>query len=116
MCKSRLLDGQRLTEAGGLENMEIIKDLNLNFCTPLVDRYSPLAYALGDYIHRVLANHAGYENSYRQSLSHCFIIQGLGLFREIGQDCIKCVKKRKRFLDLPMGPISDEQLVVAPPM
>ena len=65
MCKSRLLEGQRLMEAGGLESMEILKDLNLNFCTPMVDRYSPLAYALADYIHRVSAKHAGYENSYR---------------------------------------------------
>ena len=99
MCRSRLLEGQRMMEAGGLEDMKIIKDLNLNFCSPLIDRHSPLAYALGDYVHRVLSNHAGYETSYRQSLNHCFILQGLGLFREIGEDCMKCIKKRKKFLN-----------------
>ena len=116
MCKSRVLEGQRLTEAGGLENMEIIKDLNLNFFTPVVDRYSPLAYSLADYVHRVPANHAGYESSYRVSLNHCYILQGLGLYREVGEDCTRCIKKRKQFLDLSMGPISDEQLVLAPAM
>ena len=90
-CKSRLLEGHRLVEAGGLEGMDIVQDLNLNFSTPLVDRYSPLAYSLGDYIHRVLSNHAGYETSYRHSLSHCFILQGLSLFREIGENCTRCI-------------------------
>ena len=116
LCKSRLLEGHRLVEAGGLENLDIVQDLNLNFCTPVVDRYSPLAYSIGEYVHRVLSNHSGYENSYRHSLHHCYIVQGLGLFREIGEDCVRCIKKRKRYLDLPMGPISNEQLIMSPPM
>ena len=68
--------------------------------TPVLDRYSQLAYSIGDYIHRMVAKHTGYENSFSESLNHCFIIQGLGLFREIGEDCVKCHKMRKKFLDI----------------
>ena len=39
----------------------------------------------------------------------------MSLFREIGDDCIPCVKRRKKYLDVEMGPIADEQLLVAPP-
>ena len=39
----------------------------------------------------------------------------MSLFREIGDDCMSCVKRRKKYLDVEMGPIADEQLIVAPP-
>ena len=68
--------------------------------TPVLDRYSQLAYSIGDYIHRMVAKHTGYENSFSESLNRCFIIQGLGLFRELGEDCVKCHKMRKKFLDI----------------
>merc|ERR1711891_100209 len=45
----------------------------------------------------------------------CFIIQGMSLFRELGEDCVKCAKLRKKYLDVSMGPIADEQLTIAPP-
>ena len=64
---------QRLTETSELENMEFIKDLNLNYGTPVVDRYSPLLYALEDCIHRVMAKHAGNKNFYWQSFNHSYI-------------------------------------------
>merc|ERR1711954_291607 len=57
----------------------------------------------------------GYENCLRESLNHCFIIHGLNLFKELGEDCTKCLKMRKRFLDIVEGPAADESLVIAPP-
>lgn len=63
----------------------------------------------------MVAKHAGYENSFSESLNHCYIIQGLGLFRELGEDCVKCLKMLKKFLDIMEGHISDEALVIAPP-
>ena len=83
--------------------------------TPVLDRYSQLAYSIGDYIHRMVAKHTGYENSFSESLNRCFIIQGLGLFRELGEDCVKCHKMRKKFLDIVEGPVSDEALIIASP-
>ena len=38
----------------------------------------------------------------------------MGLFRELSEECVKFAKLRKRYRDVEMGPISDEQLVIAP--
>ena len=112
--KSRILEGQRLQLAGGLEDLKIIPEAQLNMMTPVLDRHSPLSYNIADYIHRVAANHAGYENCLRESLNHCFIIQGMSLFRQMGEDCTKCLKARKQYLKIIQGPIPDQNLVLAP--
>ena len=114
-AKSRILDSQRFQAAGGLEDLDTVAEFGMKLLTPVLDRHSPLSYSIGDYIHRKVANHAGYENCLRESLNHCFIIQGLGLFRELGEDCTKCQRIRKRFLDIAEGPIPDETMVIAPP-
>ena len=58
--------------------------------------------------------HSGYERSYRECLNHCYILHGLSLFREIGEECVPCIKKRKKFIEVSIGPLADEQLTVAP--
>ena len=95
--------------------MEILDMFCLKVFTPVLDRFSPLSYAIADYIHRVVAKHRGYETCFRESLNYVFIIQAMGLFKEISDDCIKCTKLRKKYLEVSMGPIADEQLVIAPP-
>ena len=114
-AKSRILDSQRFQAAGGMEKLDTVAEYGIKLLTPVLDRYSPLSYSIGDYIHRKVAKHAGYENCFRESLNHCFIFQGLGLFRELGEDCVKCRKMRKKYLDIMEGPVSDESLVIAPP-
>ena len=114
--KSRILDVQRFEICGGLdENLFKSEAFGIKSKIPLVDRYSPLAYSIGHHIHEKLARHAGYERCLRDSLNHVFILKGLSLFREIGEDCVRCQKLRKRHLDVAMGPVGDEQLIVAPP-
>ena len=115
--RNRILEGQRFQIAGGLEDKNILGsgEFGINFKTPVFDRYSPLSYAVGDYVHRIISKHRGYETCFRESLSICFIIQGMSLFRELGQDCVRCVKMRKKYLQIAEGPVSDEQLVIAPP-
>ena len=49
--KSRILEGQRFSQAGELEGMEILRSTGINVLTPVIDRWSPLAYAIGDHIH-----------------------------------------------------------------
>ena len=102
--------------AGGLDAENILGtgQFGINVVTPVLDRFSPLSYSIGDYVHRVVAKHGGYETCLRESLNICFIIQGMGLFRELGEDCVKCKKLRKRFLDISMGPVANEQLTIAP--
>ena len=66
------------------------------------------------YVNIMISKHGGYETCLPDSLNHVYIMQGMSLFRELGEDCVKCLKKRKKFLDISMGPIADEQLTVAP--
>ena len=115
--KSRILNNQRFQIAGGLENKNILGqgEFGINVKTPVLDRFSPLSYSVGDYIHRKISKHGGYETCLRDSLNVCFIIQGMSLFRELGDDCTKCAKLRRKYLDISEGPIADEQLIVAPP-
>ena len=113
-CKSRILDCQRFEVAGDLETFDILSEFGIKLMTPVLDRHSPLSYSIGDYIHRLLAKHGGYEKCLRESLNHCYIIQGMSLFRELGDDCMRCAKKRKKYLEASMGPIPDEKLTVAP--
>ena len=113
-AKSRILDGQRFEVAGGLEGSTALEEMRINLMTPVLDRYSPLSYAIADYVHRKVANHKGYENCLRESLNHCYIIQGLSLYREVGEECAKCLKMRKKYLELATGPVPKEQMMLAP--
>ena len=113
-CKTRILDCQRFQVAGGLEDHDIFAELGIKVVTPVLDRYSPLSYSIAGYVHRKLAKHKGYENCLRESLNHCFIVQGMSLFKELGDDCVFCAKKRKKYIEASMGPVSDEQLTIAP--
>ena len=118
--KSRILDGQRLQVAAGLEDLEFLSNFGpntfgFNLVCPVLDKSSPLAIAIAKYIHDQVYKHRGFESSFRFSLDFCFIIEGLKLFREIGEDCIKCSMLRGKYLKLPMGPLPDESFTVAPP-
>ena len=113
--KMRLFDGQRFKLAGGLEETDILAEYGLNTKVPVLDRYSPLSYSIGDYIHTKISKHSGYETCHRDSIKFCHIIQSMSLYREIGDDCIKCAKLRKKYVEVETGPIADEQMVVAPP-
>ena len=112
--KSRIIDGVNYAETGGLE----VNDLNylgIKAHTPVIDRFSPLAYAIASYVHNDLAKHRGMETCNRISLGQVSIIQGANLYKELGEQCIRCRMKRQKYLEVPMGPISDHQLRVCPP-
>ena len=66
-AKSRILDSQRFQAAGGMEKFDTVAEYGIKLLTPVLDRYSPLSYSIGDYIHRKVAKHAGYENCFRES-------------------------------------------------
>ena len=76
----------------------------LNLFTPVVDRWSPIAYSIGLWIHRDVGNHSGFETTYRHSLNFCYVTHGLSLFEEIGKACMHCCKLRTRFIQSSMCP------------
>ena len=54
---------------------------------PVLDRYSPLSYAIAQYVHWKLAPHRGAETCNRVSLENVHIMQGASLYRELGEQC-----------------------------
>ena len=95
-CRSRIHDGQRLMQTGGCDVDDIGAEVGLNLMTPLVDRYSPIAYSVAMYIHNQVGRHSGYETCFRLSLEYCHILQGSSLFKQLGQECSKCKMMRKK--------------------
>ena len=113
-CRSRILDGQRVINAGDINLESLGAGIGLHLMTPLVDRHSPIAYSIARFIHEVAGNHAGFETCWRISLEYCHIIQGSTLFKEIGEECSKCQIIRKKYIERCFGPVSDHQLTIAP--
>ena len=113
-CRSRIQDGQRLLQLGDYHVESLGEELGLSLMTPLIDRYSPIAYSIAKFIHENVAIHSGYETCVRMSLEYCHIIQGSSLFKQISEECVKCKMIRKKYLDCVMGPVSDHQLTISP--
>ena len=114
LSKGRLLDTMNYKETGELTEIQI-GDLGVRQYLPVIERYSPLAYSIADHIHWNVASHKGIETCARISRENVFIIQAHSIFKEFAHDCILCKKKRKRFLEVEMGPASDNQFLIAPP-
>ena len=113
-AKNRLHDGLSFISAGELSSISL-GDLGINIAAPLIDRYSELAYSIGNHMHYVLSKHRGTETIHRMTLEHVHIVQAMSLHREIAADCILCKKKQKRFLEVEMGPQTQAALTIAPP-
>ena len=62
-----------------------------------------------------VAKHKGAQTCSRISLQHVHIDQGMSLFDEINEVCIRCKKKRGKFIQASLGPHSEKQFLVAPP-
>ena len=113
--KSRILEGQRFILSGDLKDSGILADQGIIIHTPVIERFSPLAYCIGQWVHDKLAKHSGYETCHRTSLGFCFIMKGSGLYEELNDGCTTCKKLRRKFLEVSMGPISSHQFAVCPP-
>jgi hypothetical protein len=59
----------------------------VSFCKPVVDRHSPVAYAIMLEMHRTEVNHLNSITTYRESLGTAFIIRGRDLAKEIRETC-----------------------------
>ena len=95
--------------------MDILRSQGINVLTPVIERWSPLAYSIGDFIHTEVAKHKGFETCFRTSHSFVHILKGYSLFEEIGLDCVLCRKTNRRFLEAAMGPIHASKFTLAPP-
>ena len=114
LSKGRLVDGMNFVETGELGNFNI-GSLGVKINLPVLDRFSPLSYSIVQHIHWRVGRHRGIETTNRLTLEHVSILQGMALCREVAEECVRCHMKRKKLLELPMGPIGQDQLVIAPP-
>ena len=88
--------------------------LGIHDHVPVIDRQFQLAYSISQHIHWVVAKHRGVETCNRMSLERVKIIQAVTLFKELSDECIVCMKRKKKFLQVEIGPISNHQLQIAP--
>ena len=112
--RNRLLDTMNFAEMGdlGLRDLPV---MGVKANIPVIDRHSPLAYCIAQHIHWNVTQHRGIETCNRTSLQHCMIMQGMSLYKELADDCLWCSRKRKRLLEVAMGPVSNYQLAITPP-
>ena len=113
LSKNRMLDCLDYIYTGEL-NVDL-GSLGIKANTPVLDRYSPLAYSVAQHVHWKLAPHRGMETHHRVALEHVFIMQSSSLFRELSRECIRCNMRRQKKLEASMGGLSKYQLTVAPP-
>ena len=71
-------------ETGGLQ-LGSLGNLGIRAYIPVVDRHSPLAYSIANYVHWIIAKHRGIETCNHISIENVHIIQGASLNKEIGQ-------------------------------
>ena len=108
--KSRLLDDVQPTS---LE--KTMRDITpMKFVRPIVDRYSPLAYSIMLHAHTE-GIHQGTLVTLQRSREIAFIIGGRSLAYEIRNKCPHCKRFKSRLLNLEMGNIHKDRLVIAPP-
>ena len=113
--KSRILPSQEFGVI--LKLSDVMLDLTAStFCVPVIDRYSPVAYAIVNEIHwnHPVAKHSGNETVWRYTLKFAFIIDGRELVRSFRKDCTRCRYLAKRTVDVGMGPVSKVNLMLAP--
>ena len=114
ISENRLVDGMRFAEMGDL-NLPELHIMGVKAHVPILDRYSPLSYSIAKHVHDNIALHRGIETCNRFSLQHVFIMQGMSLYKEVAVDCIRCAMKKRKLIEVTMGPISDHQLSITPP-
>ena len=108
LSRGQIMQGMEFMETTEIDvdlgSMGIIASL------PVLDRHSLLSYSIAQHVHWILAPHRDVETGNIVSLENMHIIQGAGLYREIGENCPRCAIKKKKYLEAAFGPIRESQL------
>ena len=106
----RILDIQEVNSVG-----EVMADLNpVSFVKPILDRYSPLSYSLMTFCHQVEARHQNSVATLRESMQYAYILGGRDLADEVRRSCPHCKRFKKKLLQVEMGKLHKNRLIVAP--
>lgn len=119
---SQLKDGilyfsGRLLDSGAIFAMEqVMFDLSpVTFCRPILDKHSPVAYSIMLETHWSRAHHLNATTTYRESLGVAYIIGGRNLAQEIRDSCNFCKRFKAKLVEVEMGKIHQNRLIIAPP-
>ena len=107
----RILDGEEIATPVG----KMFDVTSLNFVKPVLDRYSPIAYAIMCYVHTELVHHASAVTTLRESRNLAYILRGRDLAKEIKSSCRACIRYRAQLVKAEMGKIDQTRLTVSPP-
>ena len=115
MYTGRILNTDDITIVGRFTNT--MKDLSSStFCVPVIDKYSPVAFALANDVHwhHETAKHCGVETTLRYILKTAYIIEGRSVVKAVKKSCERCRYLEKRTIAVEMGPVSQHNLTIAP--
>jgi hypothetical protein len=84
MSKGRIMQGMEFLETAKLDLD--LGAMGIRTSLPVLDRHSPLSYAIAQHVHWDLAPHRGAEMFARVSLENVQIIQGATLYRKVGEN------------------------------
>lgn len=111
LYNARIMDGERPETIPGA-----MLDVGpLTFCVPIVDRHSPVAYAVMLYAHETLTHHGGINSTLRRSREIVFILRGMSLATEIKEACPFCRRYKQRMIQAEMGKLHPSRFTPAPP-
>ena len=113
----RILPTQKIEAGDAITFTDAMKDLSsTTFCVPIIDSHSPIAYSVLNDIHwnHPVANHRGVETVYRYVLRECYILDGRNLVKMFRKNCERCRYLAKRTIEVEMGPVSGQNLTIAP--
>ena len=106
----------RILDDTSIEAMEnVMFDLKpTSFCRPILDRYSPVSYAIMMFCHTSVAHHRNAVATLRISREIAYIIQGRNLAIEIRDNCVFCKRFRGKLLEVELAPLHHTRLTIAP--
>ena len=106
----RILDGQEIHTP-----VDVMFDVSpLHYVKPVLDRYSPVAYAIMVHVHVNVVHHRGANPTYLSSKEIAHIIRGRSLAIEVRDACPACIRYRAKLTRVEMGKIHDTRLTIAP--
>lgn len=106
----RILDGQEIHTP-----VDVMFDVSpLHYVRPVIDRYSPVAYAIMVHVHANVVHHRGANTTFLSSKEIAHIIRGRSLAIEVKNACRSCIRYRAKLTNVEMGKIHDTRLTIAP--
>ena len=110
----RILPTNSISITGSMANT--MQDLSAaTFCIPIVDKHSPLAYAIINDIHwdNKVAQHSGAETVWRYVLKKTYIVEVHSVVKSIKRLCQMCRYVEEKTIGIIMGPVSEYSLKIA---